>query len=50
VGTLQHLELVGDRRVERGGVVVRTDAGDVDATLGSQLERLREAMLQRGDT
>jgi flagellar assembly protein FliH len=49
VGTLQHLELVGDRRVARGGVVVRTDAGDVDATLDSQLERLCEAMLARGD-
>ncbi len=49
VGTLQHLELIGDRRVERGGVVVRTDAGDVDATIGSQLDRLRAAMLQRGD-
>jgi flagellar assembly protein FliH len=49
VGTLQHLELIGDRRVKRGGVMIRTDAGDVDATLDSQLERLREAMLQRGD-
>jgi flagellar biosynthesis/type III secretory pathway protein FliH len=49
VGTLQHLELIGDRRVQRGGVVVRTDAGDVDATVDSQLERLREAMLGRGD-
>jgi len=49
VGTLQHLELIGDRRVQRGGVVVRTDAGDVDATIDSQLERLREAMLGRGD-
>jgi flagellar biosynthesis/type III secretory pathway protein FliH len=49
VGTLQHLELIGDRRVQRGGVVVRTDAGDVDATLDSQLERLCEAMLARGD-
>ena len=45
VGTLRNLELVGDRRVARGGVVVRTDAGDVDATLDAQLERLRDAML-----
>jgi flagellar biosynthesis/type III secretory pathway protein FliH len=45
VGTLKNLELVGDRRVQRGGVVVRTPGGDVDATLGSQLDRLRAAML-----
>ena len=30
---------------QRGGVIVRTDAGDVDATLDSQLERLREVLL-----
>ena len=45
VGTLKNLELVGDRRVHRGGVIVRTPGGDVDATLGSQLDRLRAAML-----
>ncbi len=45
VGTLKGLELVGDRRVQRGGVIVRTPGGDVDATIGSQLERLRAAML-----
>jgi flagellar assembly protein FliH len=45
VGTLKNLELVGDRRVQRGGVIVRTPGGDVDATIGSQLDRLRAAML-----
>jgi flagellar assembly protein FliH len=45
VGTLRNLELIGDRRVTRGGVLVRTPGGDVDATLQSQLERLRDAML-----
>jgi flagellar assembly protein FliH len=45
VGTLKGLELIGDRRVQRGGVIVRTPGGDVDATLGSQLELLRAAML-----
>jgi flagellar assembly protein FliH len=45
VGTLGNLELVGDRRIKRGGVIVRTDAGDVDATLDAQLTRLREVML-----
>jgi flagellar assembly protein FliH len=45
VGTLRNLELVGDRRIARGGVIVRTTGGDVDATLESQLDRLRAAML-----
>jgi flagellar assembly protein FliH len=49
VGTLGSLELVGDRRIRRGGVIVRTDAGDVDATLDSQLARLREVMLGGAD-
>jgi flagellar assembly protein FliH len=49
VGTLHNLELIGDRRITRGGVVVRTPGGDVDATLESQLDRLRHAMLGGGD-
>jgi flagellar assembly protein FliH len=49
VGTLKDLELIGDRRITRGGVVVRTPGGDVDATLESQLDRLREAMLGSRD-
>ncbi len=45
VGSLRHLELVADRRVSRGGVVVRTDAGDVDATIEGQLERIAQALV-----
>ena len=33
--------------MQRGGVVVRTDAGDVDATLDSQLERLLRGHARR---
>ncbi|MEO9176865.1 MAG: FliH/SctL family protein, partial [Gaiellales bacterium] len=44
VGSLIGLSLVGDRRISQGGVVVRTDAGDIDATIESQLERLRDLM------
>ncbi len=46
VGTLKHLELVGDRRISRGGVMVRTPGGDVDGRLETQLDRLRQAMLR----
>jgi flagellar assembly protein FliH len=44
VGSLTGLSLIGDRRISQGGVVVRTDAGDIDATIESQLERLRDLM------
>jgi flagellar assembly protein FliH len=44
VGSLSGLSLIGDRRISQGGVVVRTDAGDIDATIESQLERLRDLM------
>ena len=49
VGTLKDLELIGDRRVARGGVIVRTPGGDVDATIGSQIDRLRAVMLGSAD-
>jgi flagellar assembly protein FliH len=44
VGSLSGLTLIGDRRISQGGVVVRTDAGDIDATIESQLERLRDLL------
>lgn len=44
VGNLNGLSLIGDRRITQGGVVVRTDAGDIDATIESQLERLRDLL------
>jgi flagellar assembly protein FliH len=44
VGSLAGLTLIGDRRISQGGVVVRTDAGDIDATIESQLERLRDQL------
>jgi flagellar assembly protein FliH len=46
VGSLNGLRLIGDRRISRGGVVVRTDAGDIDATIESQLERLRDLLFE----
>jgi flagellar assembly protein FliH len=46
VGSLSGLTLIGDRRISQGGVVVRTDAGDIDATIESQLERLRDLLFE----
>jgi flagellar assembly protein FliH len=45
LGGLRSLEFISDRRIDAGGVIVRTAAGDVDATVGSQLERLRQVLL-----
>jgi flagellar assembly protein FliH len=45
LGGLQSLEFISDRRIDPGGVIVRTEAGDVDATLASQLDRLRDVLL-----
>jgi flagellar assembly protein FliH len=46
VGSLAGLTLIGDRRISQGGVVVRTDAGDIDATIESQLDRLRDQLFE----
>jgi flagellar assembly protein FliH len=46
LGGLRDLRVVADRRIARGGVVVRTPAGDVDATIDSQLERIAGLLLE----
>jgi flagellar assembly protein FliH len=46
VGSLAGLTLIGDRRISQGGVVVRTDSGDIDATIESQLDRLRDHLFE----
>jgi flagellar biosynthesis/type III secretory pathway protein FliH len=48
LGGLSKLDLIGERRIARGGCVVRTVEGEIDARLDTQLERaetvLREAL------
>lgn len=39
LGGLPHLDLVGERRVARGGCVVRTSEGEIDARVETQLDR-----------
>ena len=34
-----------ERRVARGGAIVRTSAGEIDGRLATQLERARETLL-----
>lgn len=44
LGGMEHLEIQSDRRVPRGGTVVRTAEGEVDATIETKLARAREVL------
>lgn len=42
LGGIEHLSVQTDRRVQRGGAIARTDAGEIDASLEAQLRSARE--------
>ena len=42
LGGIEHVEVHEERRVERGGAIVRTIVGEIDANLLTKLERVRE--------
>jgi len=42
---VERLELLGEERVARGSAIVRTDEGEVDASVQTQLERAREVVV-----
>ena len=44
LGGVDHFEVQEDRRVIRGGALVRSAAGEVDATIETKLERAREVL------
>ena len=44
LGGIGHFDVQEDRRVPRGGALVRSAAGEVDATIATKLERVREAL------
>ncbi|MEA2719717.1 MAG: flagellar assembly protein FliH [Candidatus Eremiobacteraeota bacterium] len=44
LGDIKNLRVVEDQRVDRGGVVVDTDAGTIDARIGTQLEEARKIL------
>jgi flagellar biosynthesis/type III secretory pathway protein FliH len=44
LGGIEHCEVQAERRVARGGAVVRTPEGDVDARVETKLARAREAV------
>ena len=44
LGGIEHCEVQEERRVERGGAVVRSAAGEIDANLSTKLDRAREVL------
>jgi flagellar assembly protein FliH len=44
LGGIEHCDVQEERRVERGGAIVRSATGEIDATLGTKLERARETL------
>jgi len=42
LGGIEHCEVQAERRLVRGGAIVRTDEGQVDASIETQLARARE--------
>ena len=45
VGSLKHVEVLSDTAVSAGGVVVLSDAGNIDASLTKRFERVKKAAL-----
>ena len=46
LGGIEHCGIESDRRVSRGGAIIRTSEGEVDATLETKLDRAREVVEQ----
>jgi flagellar assembly protein FliH len=46
LGGIEHCEVQAERRVARGGAMVRTAEGEIDATLETKLARAREVVAQ----
>jgi flagellar assembly protein FliH len=44
LGGIEHCDVQSDRRIARGGAILRTDAGEIDVTIDAQIERAREVV------
>jgi flagellar assembly protein FliH len=44
LGGIEHCEVQEERRVERGGAVVRSATGEIDADVSTKLDRAREVL------
>jgi flagellar assembly protein FliH len=46
LGGIEHLDVQEERRVARGGAILRTAVGEVDGSLRTKLERAREVLVE----
>ncbi len=46
LGGIDRLEAQGERRVGRGGAILRTPVGEIDATMETQMTRAREVIVR----
>jgi flagellar biosynthesis/type III secretory pathway protein FliH len=46
LGGIEHLEVQEERRVARGGAILRTSFGEVDARIETKLARARDAVIE----
>lgn len=44
LGGVEHLDFVEERRLERGSVIVRTPAGEIDATIDGKADKIEQAL------
>ena len=45
LGGIEHLDVQADRRIDRGGSIVRTDSGEIDVTIAAQMQTARELVV-----
>jgi flagellar biosynthesis/type III secretory pathway protein FliH len=45
LGGIEHVEVQEERRIGRGGAIVRTTTAQVDASLQTKLDRAREVVM-----
>lgn len=44
LGGVEHLDFVEERRLDRGSVIVRTPAGEIDATIQGKADKIEQAL------
>jgi flagellar assembly protein FliH len=46
LGGIEHIDVQEERRVQRGGAVIRTEVGEIDANIRTKLDRAHEAVVK----
>lgn len=44
LGGVEHLDFIAERRLDRGSVVVRTPAGEIDGTIAGKADKIEQAL------